>query len=502
MWNRLKDIQWINKNLINFLIFLLLLGWIFVRTTYLFRNCTYDREHVNGIRNEENIDVVCIGGSSTFVYWEPYLAWKEYGMTSYNLATNSATPPVIENYTKYMAKIQNPELIVIDTRSYIGEVGSISEDEGAIRNMTDSLPMSGNRFQAVTDTLIYYDAFKDENTDITSFYFDISKYHGIYERLGSEINWNYRNNDFKSEYKGFEFVEDPCHSIIQEISNQTKERMELDLRKEESLRDLLEFLCKNKIEALFVAGPAVISKEERMQFNTIGDIISSYDYDFLNTNDYYKEMDIDFSEDFYNAGHVNVYGAEKYTMFVSHYIKEHYNITDHRGDESYAEWNADYLAAKERETYIKGLIDQQVEVKKKANQKGLGLRGMEDNFDEWCDVVVDENYTVLILSKGEVPNVSMPWNISDKSKDVIRIYAGNVEIYESDIMLDRDYEGTIGTDYIKFCINSGDKSKLLIDGKQYRTEDEGLYILVFDNNYNQVLDVVMISGKENVWKHI
>ena len=130
---------------------------------------------MNGIRNEENIDVVCVGGSSTFVYWEPYLAWKEYGMTSYNLATNSAVPPVISGYTRYMLETQEPDLAVIDVRSYVGGAGTVSGDEGAIRNMTDSLPLSGGRFRIVTEILNYYDAFADEDTDIASFYFDIAK---------------------------------------------------------------------------------------------------------------------------------------------------------------------------------------------------------------------------------------------------------------------------------------------------------------------------------------
>lgn len=506
MWNRLKRMQWMNKNLLNFLIFMSFLSLIFVHTTYLFRNSTHDRERVNGIKSEKNIDIVCIGGSSTFVYWEPYLAWKEYGMTSYNLATNSIRPPLIKGYVKYALNTQNPKLLVIDVRSFTGEKGSIDDNEGGIRNVTDSMNLSGNRFQTITETLKYFNAFDDKDVDVASYYFDISKYHGDYNRLGNEINWKYINNECVSKYKGFEFIEDPCHSIIQEpIDYQTEDMKKLEPEKEYCLKNLLEYLNKSNITALFIAGPIPISKEEQMQYNTIDNIVTSYGYNFLNTNNYYQEMDIDFSKDFYNIYHVNVYGAEKYTRFLADYIKKNYYVTDWRKNEIYKEWDDDYSLAKVREKEVKELIDKQIIDKKKAYEKGLNLKKIDNNFDEWCNIVLDENYIVLALSKGDVPNISLPWNISSKNHDIIRVYSGDTRIFESDKMLDRTHEGTIGTDGKKYGINSGEKSELFIDDKQYNTDEEGLYLLVYDKNYNQVLDAVSVSidiNGECIMRHI
>lgn len=506
MWNRLKKIQWINKNLLNFLVFTLLLGYIFVHITYLFRNCTHDRERVNGIKSEKNIDVVCIGGSSTFMYWEPYLAWKEYGMTSYNLATNSIRPPLIKGYIKYALSTQKPDLLVIDVRSFTGEKGFINDNEGGIRNVSDSMPLSSNRFQTITDTLKYFNAFNDRNVDVVSYYFDIAKYHDNYDRLGNETNWKYVNNKSVSEYKGFEFIEDPCHSIIRESKNyQTKDRKEIESEKEVCLKNLLEYLNENNITALFVAGPIPISKEEQMQYNMIRDIVSSYGYDFLNTNDYYQEMNIDFSKDFYNIYHVNVYGAEKYTRFVADYIKDNFCIADYRGNEEYKEWDDNYLLAKERERKIKNLIDKQIIEKKEANDIGLSLKEIDNDLNEWCNIALNENYITLLLTKGNVPDVNLPWNISSVNHDVIRIYSGDTKIYESDKMLDSAYKSTMGTDEKEYSINSGDRSVLIIDGKQYNTDEEGIYLLVYDKNYNQILDAILVGRNTNdefVMKHI
>ena len=236
----------------------------------------------------------------------------------------------------------------------------------------------------------------------------------------------------------------------------------------------------------------------------IGDIVSSYGYEFLNTNDHYREMGIDFSTDFYNAGHVNVYGAQKYTRFVADHIKGKYSVPDHRGDKDYEEWDENYLSAKKRERKVKRLINQQIVDKKRANKAGRGLGKIEDDLMKWCSTASDENYTVLALSKGGIPDIYTPWNISGEDREVIRIYSGNAAVYESDTVLDSPYKGAAGSDSKEYSINCGMKSELIVDGRRYKTEKEGMYVLVFDNNYNQVLDVVRIYGNEDgyEWEHV
>lgn len=62
--------------------------------TYLFRGHVFgynDRISVVGIKEEkkDSLDVIYIGGSAAFVYWELMKAYKDCGFTSYDLATNS-----------------------------------------------------------------------------------------------------------------------------------------------------------------------------------------------------------------------------------------------------------------------------------------------------------------------------------------------------------------------------------------------------------------------------
>ena len=65
--------------------------------------------------------------------------------------------------------------------------------------------------------------------------------------------------------------------------------------------------------------------------------------DFLDLNDYYEEMGLDGAEDFSDYGvHVNAVGSGKVTSFFEKYLKEHYDLTDHRADPSYSGWDDAY----------------------------------------------------------------------------------------------------------------------------------------------------------------
>ena len=261
-----------------------------------------------GLYNEKDVDVVCIGGSSTFVYWEPFLAWGEYGITSYDFANNSFRPPLMKGCVEEAVKVQNPDLVVLDMRTYTGDVesvGTINESEDGIRNITDTLPLSTNRFEMVRNALEYYDANSDSSVDTWSYYFDIAKYHSLYQSLGAEESWKKMSNYGTSDYQGFEFFQ--AHAIVPKPEDyRTDKRKELNPKVEDDLVELLEYLQDNKINALFVAGPLGVDEDTQMQYNTIGDIVESYNYKFLNTNNYYEEMGIDFDTDFYNWAHTNV----------------------------------------------------------------------------------------------------------------------------------------------------------------------------------------------------
>lgn len=486
-----KKIKW--KKVVSCIVFLVIIVYLYSRITYIFRNAYPDRRTITGIKAEENLDVVCIGASSTLVYWEPFNAWNDYGFTSYNYAVNSARVDLFQGCIEEVLKTHSPELFIIDARGFA--YWDPSFQEGGLRNITDSFDLSWNRIKTVYS---YLSNLEDSNdVDVLSCYFDIAKYHSNQDVLGSEINWKYYNNDLTSDYKGWDFMVD--HAIMKVPVNViTEERLELDESAENILYNLLELCKKKEINAVFVATPLIGTMEGQMRFNTVGDIVSSYGYTFLNTNNYYNEMGIDFEKDFYNGYHVNCYGAEKYTDFVARYIVSNYNIPDHRDDESYIDWNDYYEKCAVKESETKEKIDLLIESKKSAYESGLHMREI-DNVFEWCNAAQNENYTVFIAVKGDILKFDYissrffyEWNLTlNSGNDNIRIYSGTNCIYWGD-MCSESFSGTVGTDAVQYSVTAGEDVSIIIGENEYALQKNGVNIVVFDNNYNCVLDSVNI----------
>lgn len=340
------------RRIVAAVIFLLIILKVFLSVTYLFRNANWDRDHVIGIKEEKTLDMVYVGGSAAFVYWQPLKAWNDCGFTSYNLAVNTIQAESIEYFIRYALKYQDPECFVIDARAFQYYV--LEGSKAGLRTASDSLDFfSSERWEMVYKYLKYHD-IEEENK--LSFYLDIFKYHTNYSALGTKANWNRINNTGNAIWKGFEWIYKYEYIDVPEAF-ETNMRAELSEENLETLYSLLELCQEKKLNVLFVVCPYRITKEHQEKYNTIEDIVTSYGFDFLNANEYYEEMDINFSTDFYNGDHVNCYGAEKYTAFLGKYITEHFNLPDHRGEAAYEEWNKDYEKFLQKEQEVKAAID-------------------------------------------------------------------------------------------------------------------------------------------------
>lgn len=86
---------------------------------------------------------------------------------------------------------------------------------------------------------------------------------------------------------------------------------------EDNLNELISYLKWEKAEAIFVVAPFQENENQRKQYNYLAQIIADNGFQYFNGNDYYGEMGINEKLDSYNVDHPNVFGAEKYTKFLS-----------------------------------------------------------------------------------------------------------------------------------------------------------------------------------------
>lgn len=328
--------------LIHVVIFTLIFAFLFVQVSYIMRHisATAHRNMVGFTHEGAPVDVLFVGGSSTYVYWIPMLAYHDYGFTSYNYSGDSMSPALMKNLIIESRKSQTAKLYMIDLRALeIMQYDPTFFSEEYIRDFTDGVPYSRNRQEMIDYALKMNNIVPKNMASMTA---DLILYHGNWRMLVQE-SFNYFDPEYLNGGKGFHFLNSPPETVtLTDYSNVTAE-CQLSPEVEQTMRDLLDYLSSEGLNAMFYVNPFSYQHDGiKPLFNTLAKIIDEYGYTFVNANDHYDELVMDPERDFYNVNHVNYLGAYKVTDYWGRYLTEHFDLPDHRGDEDYADWDSEY----------------------------------------------------------------------------------------------------------------------------------------------------------------
>lgn len=334
------------------LVFLLIAALLFVYLNQVFSigNTDASKEIIHSFYEEEDdtIDVLYMGTSATNRYYNPGQAYEEEGVAAYNMAVMGMPMFFMSTMIDEVEKTQDPGLYIIEIRNVLKSKDEVTDAH--IRRVTDSMKFSADRFKAVNIALEYTEGAKGELSDVDeeklSYYIPVIKYHSR-ATSGELTAGDVFLTDGQSAVKGYVLSPLTVTQKAQKESVYSDERSalapEMAAAFEEALKRCDQLKAEGK-EILFVLSPYVVREGQMDKFNTAKDMIEAHGFDFLNCNDaaVLEEMGIDWETDFYNSKHVNYQGAEKYTRFLTKYIKENYEIPDRRGDENYSSWSEAY----------------------------------------------------------------------------------------------------------------------------------------------------------------
>ena len=317
-----------NIKIITFiLIFCLLWHYIFSIMKLKKNNISYFYDEP-----KNSIDIIYIGSSSVHHQFNPLLAYDLYGFTTYLLSTGNQPFTLVKYLIEESEKTQDPDLYIIDlARLQDDFVEDFSEEWS--RAVIDSMKYSKTRLNAINDLLKFS---KISRNDYINYYFNFFLYHNSWKNIGID-NFNLRPN----KYKGY-FFDDPATTINPQLDYVwTDESYELPDSNKQVLLDLIKYIENNHINVLFVIPKSTFWEPGYQWLNSAVSIIQKHNLDIINLN-LLENLNIYFDTDFYDANHLNVYGATKYTIYLSNYLKENYILKNHKGDEKYDSWEFEY----------------------------------------------------------------------------------------------------------------------------------------------------------------
>ena len=86
-----------------------------------------------------------------------------------------------------------------------------------------------------------------------------------------------------------------------------------------------------------IVSPYIVSADEQRTYNRIEEIAREEGIAFINYNEYYDEIGIDFEKDFNDGSHLNYWGSCKFTEYLGEYLVS-CGLPDRRGQEGYESW--------------------------------------------------------------------------------------------------------------------------------------------------------------------
>jgi hypothetical protein len=249
--------------------------------------------------------------------------WEEYGITSF--IRGSAQQLIWQSYylLEETLKYEKPEVVVFNVLSMKYDT---PQKETYNRMTIDGMKLSSAKINSIKASML-------EEENMLSYLVPFLRFHSRWDELTKE-DFAYLMNKKKLFHSGYYMRADvkPVETIPvgKPLPDYTFG--------ENSYKylDMMDKLCKdNGIELVLIKAPTIYpvwydqwdeqmvqyAKEKGLQY-----------YNLLELSD---EAGIDFQTDTYDAGlHLNVYGAEKLSIYFGNILKTEFGLTDRHGDET------------------------------------------------------------------------------------------------------------------------------------------------------------------------
>lgn len=324
---------------------ILLICAILLATFFSTHQFTSHEVRVKNFFAEEknNIDVVAIGASEIYTGFSPEYIWKNYGITSYNLATAGAPMGLAKSQVEAAIDTQNPELIVISMNGAVYN-NERASDEGFTRMWLDNMPESEIRSRAIDDLI---------KGDKSSYKFKLLKYHDNVSRFVECFQLFKREIKAKFDKRlltiyGIQGEATTDDRDLSKIVPAPEKRKALESITEKQLYELLDYLKESKIKnVIFVNMPRYYDKVmfgSKERINTAMDIVKSYGFEVYDFDKDVDKIGLDPKEDFYNYGHLNMFGQQKMSKYFYENIVPKYNVKGSYDDDTKERWDENYEA--------------------------------------------------------------------------------------------------------------------------------------------------------------
>lgn len=277
---------------------------------------------------EQTSDVLFLGSSGVYAGISPTRIWEKNKISSYNLSTSEHNFFARYFKLKQILETRKVNLVVLDV-SYLFNLVTSAELERYQLNYKQGF----HSMRSIDNKLEYLTTLKSE-------FNNINPVHYVFPILKHHSNWDYfSSKKLESEVDSFKLGSLLSKNVKKIKHKEYVSEKQINETELKYFKKILELCQKEDVSVLAIITPKAdnnISVEQNVNI-----LSQEHGFNFINfaNSKYTKELGLNYDQDFYNAGHLNILGNRKLSDYLGDYIAENYpNVKIwHESEKDYAE---------------------------------------------------------------------------------------------------------------------------------------------------------------------
>ena len=272
---------------------------------------------VNGFYNEpaESVDILGIGSSRMYCTLNPLVLHHDTGLRAYLLSTQQQPLAASYYYLKEALKTQRPQLVILEAS--LASRPEAETGEAELRDCLDPMRWSENK-SAIIRRLV-------PQNQQSSYYFNFIKYHQRWKEL-SRKDFSFGWLDDRDPLRGFIFALARQGADCRQWSYDGVEAEPLPPENLQTLRDIAALARENGAELVMLISTNELVEEEQGALKSLHLFCQEEGIRVLDLNLVYDQLALDNAQDYYDEGHLNIFGAIKATRYIGQSLSEDFGL--------------------------------------------------------------------------------------------------------------------------------------------------------------------------------
>lgn len=276
----------------------------------------------------DSFEVLGVGSSHMYCTLIPAELYRSTGLSSFLLSTQRQPIEISYEYMRRALARHSCKVVILETLMLVHSHKPIAE--GIAHDGMDPIPLDLHKLATVLDL--------SREDGMENYLLPIIKYHSRWREL-KRGDYGRKSLDVALATRGFSLLaqKKPNYSV-KEVRCQDYAPSPIDPYFRGWLERFHETVKASGAELMLLTAPTPLNALSCQRYSFLHQYANKHGIKYLDLNAEFNSLGIDANKDFFDLGHLNVWGAEKTTRRIGEYLIENFKFEIDKSPERANEW--------------------------------------------------------------------------------------------------------------------------------------------------------------------